>query len=255
MSGLRTIDVTGMDDPGVLDTPSVQEFLQEIHKRATREQLDALLAALGRKAQRFGEILAPDALTTMDEPTARALLRSIFVTRRRVGAVLGADPVSVFADRVAELLYGSGPLEARFDAFCAAVALDEAHAPDLAAELLHFSAPDVHPLWSRWIWDPRTRTGALPLVMGDDVDLEADGPGAVYARVAQASRFLDGTAEVASFRTSAGGSLATDVFLVGVYSVYMNTVLGLKMSQEFNAIVPALPELGRRLLGVHRMEV
>ncbi len=255
MSGLRTIDVAGIEDPGVLDTPSVQEFLQEIHKRATREQLDALLAALGRKAQRFGEILAPEALGSLDAATARAMLRSIFVTRRRVGTVLGADPVSVFADRVGDLLYGSGRLEARFDTFCSLVALDEAHAPDLAAELLHFSAPDVHPLWSRWIWDPRTRTGALPLVVGDGVDLEADGAGATYAQVASASRFLDGTAEVASFRTLDGSNLATDVFLVGVYSVYMNTVLGLKMSQEFNAIVPALPELGRRLLGVHRMEV
>ena len=66
---------------------------------------------------------------------------------------------------------------------------------------------------------------------------------------------VDGSPEAASFRPEGGGRLGTDVFLVAVYGVYMSTVLGLKMSQEFNAIVPPIPQLARRLLGTHRMEV
>ena len=46
-----------------------------------------------------------------------------------------------------------------------------------------------------------------------------------------------------------------DVFLACVYSVYMYTVLRLRMTQEFNRIVPELPDLVRRLLGVYRPEV
>ena len=47
----------------------------------------------------------------------------------------------------------------------------------------------------------------------------------------------------------------TDVFLACVYAVYMYTVLRLRMTQEFNRIVPELPDLVRRLLGVYRPEV
>ncbi len=253
---VRTIELAGFGDSEVLDAPSMQELLAEIHRRATREQLDALLAALGRKADAFGAALAPGAVESLDEAATRRILRSIFVTRRRVGTVLGHDPVATFLATVADLLHGSGRLADRIDTFVDIVVLEDHHALDLAAELLHFWAPERHPLSARWIWDPRTRTGALPLVLGDDVDLEADTPGETYVRVSEASRALDATAEVSSFRTGGGGGgLATDVFLAGTYSVYMNTVLGLKMSQEFNAIVPALPELARRLLGVHRMEV
>ena len=43
--------------------------------------------------------------------------------------------------------------------------------------------------------------------------------------------------------------------LACVYAVYMYTVLRLRMTQEFNRIVPELPDLVRRLLGVYRPEV
>ncbi|MNC94329.1 hypothetical protein D3C83_111550 [compost metagenome] len=50
-------------------------------------------------------------------------------------------------------------------------------------------------------------------------------------------------------------NVGADVFLACVYSVYMYTVLRLRMTQEFNRIVPELPDLVRRLLGVYRPEV
>jgi hypothetical protein len=37
--------------------------------------------------------------------------------------------------------------------------------------------------------------------------------------------------------------------------IYMYMVLRLRMTQEFNRIVPELPDLVRRLLGVWRLEV
>jgi len=252
---VRVPDLAGLEDPGLLDAPSIQEISVEIHRRATREQLDALLAALACKSAVFAALLEPAALAAADEAALRRLLGGVFATRRRPSAVLGTEPAGVLAQRIEALLRGPEQLPDRFDAFCAALPLDPLHAADLAAELLHFSAPDVHPLWARWIYNPDTRTGALPLLLGDDVDLEAEGLGATYLRVSAASRLLDGAPEVAGLHDGRGDAFAADVFLVGAYSVYMSTVLGLKMTQEFNAIVPALPELARRLLGVHRMEL
>ncbi len=45
------------------------------------------------------------------------------------------------------------------------------------------------------------------------------------------------------------------VYLACVYGVYMYTTLRIRMTQEFNKVVPQLPELIRRLLGTYRIEV
>lgn len=245
----------GVGDTEIIDAPSAQELLVEIHKRATREQLDATVAGLQRKSAGFQRILARDRIADAGADDLRAVLRSVFATRRRVSSVLGTEPADRLKERVTDLLYGPDPLHARFDRFCAAVDQPPELAAELAGELLHFTDPEHRWPWARWMWNPRTRTGALPLVLSEHVDLEVDGLGAGYVRIGEAMTLLDDTPEAASFRAPSGGTLGTTVYLVGVYSVYMSTVLGLKMSQEFNAIVPSLPELARRLLGVHRMEV
>ena len=58
----------------------------------------------------------------------------------------------------------------------------------------------------------------------------------------------------AGFRTSGHGVFGTDVFLASVYAVYMYTTLRMRMTQEFNRVIPELAELVSRLLGVHRLE-
>lgn len=251
---VRQINIEGFgESASVVDAPTAQELLTEIHRRATREQLDGIVGALERKVERFAQWLTPAALRADDGVAVRDVLRHIFATRRRVSVVLGSQPAEAFGARVEELLWGADPLADRIDAFCEEANLPPLVAAELAAELLRYGDPSTHWLWSRWIWNPQTRTGALPLVVGEDFDLEADGLGATYVRVGEAIRFLDESPEAASFRPSTGGTLGTDVFLAGVFSVYASTVLGLKLSQEFNAVIPPLPELARRLLGVHRM--
>ena len=54
------------------------------------------------------------------------------------------------------------------------------------------------------------------------------------------------------FRTEGHGVFGTDVFLASVYAVYMYTTLRMRMTQEFNKIIPELAELVQRLLGVNR---
>ncbi len=44
------------------------------------------------------------------------------------------------------------------------------------------------------------------------------------------------------------------MFLACVYAVYMYTVFRMKLSNEFNRILPELPEFTRRLLGVYRLD-
>jgi hypothetical protein len=105
------------------------------------------------------------------------------------------------------------------------------------------------------MWDPRTQTGSLALVTEDDYDLDAPNRGEGYLRVGEAVAFVSETGKQVGFTALGPGLFGTDVFLACVYAVYMYTVLRLRMTQEFNKIVPELPDLVRRLLGVHRPEV
>ena len=108
------------------------------------------------------------------------------------------------------------------------------------------------------MWDPRTETGALPLVTMDDVALGGELRGQVYLQVGEAVAFVDETGKASGFTAlgggGSGGPFGIDVYLAAVYGVYMYTVLRMRMTQEFNRLVPELPDLVRRLLGVYYRE-
>lgn len=238
-----------------VDVPTARELLEAAHSRITREEIAQVVELLEAKARGFRARLGVEAIATADEATLREVLRSIFVSRRRVGAIFGPRPAEELRETIAQLLHGDAPAGERVEAFCGRVDLPAPSAVELAGELLHFCDPEHSWLCSRFIYNADTRTGALPLLVSEDYDLEGDGTGTTYERIGAAMRSVDASAEASSFRPQGGGALGTDVFLACVYGVYMNTVLGLKMSQEFNALIPPLPQLARRLLGVHKMEV
>ncbi|MEK7717520.1 MAG: hypothetical protein AAB322_07210, partial [Pseudomonadota bacterium] len=126
---------------------------------------------------------------------------------------------------------------------------------DLASECLHFTQPDHHWLWTRWMWDPIAGTGALPLVTTEGYRFEGTSPGDTYLHVGEAVSFVGATVEAAGLTQRARGPFGVDVFLVSVYAVYLYTVLRMRMTQEFNRVVPGLSDLSRRLLGLRTVEV
>ena len=88
-----------------------------------------------------------------------------------------------------------------------------------------------------------------------DVDLAAGASrGEVYLTVGRATAFVDETGKAAGFTDAAPGLFGTDMFLAAVYGVYMYTVLRMRMTREFNQLVPQLPDLIRRLLGIYYQE-
>ncbi len=193
----------------------------------------------------------------MTETEAEGLLRSVFATRRRHRVILETLTVDGFAELCRSLVHGSDPAGERLAAFHEAIAsIGRDVAPqagfDLGSSLLHFTDPDRYWLWTRWMWDPITETGALPLVITEDVDLATDDVAEAYRRIGIAIAFVNDVGEAAEFREKGRGILDTDVFLASVYAIYLYTTLRMRMTQEFNQVVPGLSELVRRLLGVHR---
>jgi hypothetical protein len=244
----------------VVDTPAALEFMREIAERVNPEDLAAISTALSDKSRRLA-VLAGGGARHLDEAAWREVLRSCFPSRRRAGDILervGKDRLGAAADALFE---DGEPLATRLSCFNQMLCDFRSAQADLAFELLHFAAPDRYWLWARWIWDPAAGTGALPLLVGDEVDLGAGLLGAVpgcervaaYETVGEASAMVAGT--VRALGLSREGPFDLDVFLACVYGVYMYTVLRMRMTQEFNRIVPELPQLVSRLLGVHHREV
>jgi hypothetical protein len=239
--------------PGV-DTPSALEFQREIQARISPGELAAIGADLARKSGALRELLTPGA--ELDRAALHQVLRWVFGARRHSGELLDAIGPRPLGAAIARLLDPGEDVAARFDAFDAVLAGLPGPGFDLPGELLHFASPGQYWLWTRWLWNPATKTGALPLVITEDIDLtEGASRGEVYLTIGRATAFVDETGKAAGFTSAGPGLLGTDVYLAAVYAVYMYTVLRMRMTNEFNRLLPPLPALVRRLLGVYHLEV
>jgi hypothetical protein len=180
----------------------------------------------------------------------------VFGARRHADEILDAIGPRPLGAAITRLLDPGEDVAARFDAFDAVLAGLPGPGFDLPGELLHFASPGQYWLWTRWLWNPATKTGALPLVITEDIDLaEGATRGEVYLTIGRATAFVDETGKAAGFTGAGPGLLGTDVYLAAVYAVYMYTVLRMRMTEEFNRLLPPLPALVRRLLGVYHLEV
>lgn len=238
----------------VVDTLSAQEFMREAMAKISAEDLESIARDVEVKSHRFQEIFAADNLMTGDSERISSALKLVFAVRRRIGRIYEARDDASLQKLIWELLYGNAPLSDRFDAFCIAFPeLEENMRYDLASELLHFTNPSDYWLWTRWMWDPEISTGSLRLVTEDELDLNGATPGETYLKVGEAVAFVTATGDAAGFTRIGDGRFGLDVFLACVYGIYTYTVLRMRMTQEFNKVVPQLPELARRLLGVWKL--
>jgi hypothetical protein len=240
----------------VVDTESAREFMRETLRLISEAELGVIAAELAVKHARFQALLTRPSRPPLGEAELTRLLRSIFSTRRRVPELLSRVGSARLAAWIDELVTRREPVDRRLQTFCERL---DGVAPgvrwDLASELLHFTDPERYWLWTRWVWDPTTRTGALPLVTMEEVDLAAPSIGETYLAVGRAVAFVHETGRAAGFTRIGDGPLGVDVYLACVYCVYVYTTVRMRMTQEFNRVIPPLPELARRFLGVHKMEV
>jgi hypothetical protein len=236
----------------VVDTETAKEFMKETLEKVDVEELSKICAEVEAKSASFREALSQEALPELTPSDLHSVLLRVFSTRGKTRATLEAFDLDDMRGWFAELLYGAGELAGRLEAFVGRLdGVAENVRVDLASEVLHFTDPEQYWLWTRWMWDPRTRTGALPLVTTAAYDLQGDRPGEIYMKVGRAVAFVHEVGDAAGFQRISRSIFGTDVFLCCVYAIYTYTVLRMRMTQEFNKVMPNLPEFCRRLLGVH----
>lgn len=236
----------------VVDTPAAGEFFAQVLQVCSAEELSGIGDDLQRKSDAMRALAGADP-ATMGDDNLRELLGWVFCTRRKVDRIFAMIEPAELACGIADLMHGSSGITARYQRFAELLEPLPGIAEDLPGELLHFLDPGRYWLWTRWMWDPDAETGALALVTTDETDLGGwgAGRGEVYMSVGRAVAFVEETGKAAGFTDFGRGLFGTDVFLAAVYGIYLNTVLAMRTTRELTQMLPALPELTRRMLGVH----
>ncbi len=243
----------------MVDTPTAREFTELALQRVSEAELETVAGKVEFKAERLSKLLHPDRLAVWTEDDAIQTLRWIFSTKRKASLILNVLGLEGLVGEIQALIWGVGDPGDRLEEFHGVILdlgrdLPTSLGFDLGSELLHFSDPDRYWLWTRWMWNPESATGSLPLIVMEEIELDAGSVAETYRRIGVAMAFVDEVGAAAGFRTQGHGVFGTDVFLASVYAIYMYTTLRMRMTQEFNRVIPELSELVSRLLGVHRLE-
>jgi hypothetical protein len=170
MFGLRTRKAQAPAPRGVvldLSGPKLRRAFE--HLLAAAEEtggIERYVGALALKASLFEEVLGRGKIGEMSEAEFLDIAAFVAPARRRVGAWLAENGFRKMQTRLAALMEGWSDVstaDARLAAFEGSFPANRANrwVRDLAAEALHFTAPEHYPLMTRWMWDARVGTGVL----------------------------------------------------------------------------------------------
>ncbi len=238
----------------LIDLETVKEFMAETLDKVDEKYLVQMADDMELKSAYFQKILNIDYLPNATENEILSILKFVFSIKRKAADIMNTVGLVELKNAISELLYGKKMIEIRFQKFCNQVKLkDKYQRADLASELLHFTMPDTYWLWTRWMWNPKNKTGALPLVITEDFDLKGDSLGEIYLKVGRAVAFVHAMSETGGYRFISDRLFGTNVFLSCVYVIYAYTILKMRMTKEFNNVMPGVVEFSRRILGLYRI--
>jgi len=236
----------------LIDIEAAREFMKETLDKVDKQILIEIANTLEEKSLLFQNALSKDKILELTKEDFDNILDKVFSIRRKKNKLYETISFENLKAAIYELLHSLDRIEKRFQDFFNILGdLNTSLKYDLAGELLHFSYPDKYWLWSRWMWDPKNKTGAIPLVTSEDFDLQGTEMSETYMKVGKGVAFVHSVAESAEFQFINRSLFGTDVYLSCVYIIYAYTVLKIKMTKEFNEVMPGLTEFSRRLLGVY----
>jgi len=236
------------------DDPELQKNLQESLAQVSPKDVIAIADELAERHTRiFLGIEADSAKVASSFPE---IASAVTHTKANARTLTNHFAQSGFK-RFDTLLHGDAPVPVRVAAFVEKFdALDTRLALELATGLLHNTSPKDNWLWTRWLWDPTTGTGILPLLAGSVHNLVATNLADGYARVgsvtAMSMKFAEGTDLFTNglMEDERREPFANSAFLACAYGVYMYGTTSWRLSRDFNELLPSLPNMARRLLGL-----
>ncbi len=222
-----------------LSGPKLRQAFESLAESAENSGgVERYVGALALKASLFEEVLGKGRVSELSETEFCDLAAFISPVRRRIGAWLARNGFPALRRRLEALLHGWSDLataDRRFGAFVASFPADREHrwARDLAAEVLHFTAPHHYPLMTRWMWDARVNTGVLREIWHSDREVGIIAVEDRFATFAMLREELEGfLADNGVFRDL---SFYVDLLCAHVYAGYINDRGGQYLHGDFCA--------------------
>jgi hypothetical protein len=239
------------------DDPELQKTLQESLAQVSPEDVIAIADELAERQARLFQSLGPASASWASSLAEIASAVTHTKANARTIANYFAQSDHAIFD---ELLNGEAPTPVRVASFVEKLnALDTRLALELASGLLHNTFPKENWLWTRWLWDPTTGTGILPLLAGSTHNLLATNLADGYARVGSVTalsvKFGESTDLFSPDLVNdvKRAPFANSAFLACAYAVYMYGSTSWRLSRDFNELLPSLPNMARRLLGLPKL--
>ena len=235
------------------------EFIRDQFEVIEWNDLRPIVQELDGKSNFFQTRLRHDQhIPTLSNADWNALLQYIFATHKYRAQMQSALDNGELQATVHNLLHGENPdLAERINTFLAALQVVNVElGTELAGEFLHFTFPDRYWLWARWMYNAETHTGTLPLLLDGDKELRGATPGETYLRIGRAIVLVT---QVKDAEWLFHGGLtdaplqrpfAIDTFLATSYGAYLYGITAWRLTREFHKVLPPLPRLVRRLLGL-----
>ena len=178
-------------------------------------------------------------------------MEKVFSVRRKRQRLIEETGVENLKRAISDLLYGkANSWEERVENFVKSIkGMDRKSARDLASELLHFTFPEDYVLWTSWIWDLESESGAV-------VFLKEEPPkrhmyGETYEEFEQIYKQVQ--EKLLDFGIKVKGYLFVDIFLAMIYATYVD-YMTLSTMHSAKGFFPPAGVMARRLLGVQRPE-
>ncbi len=229
-----------------------EEFLQEFYRD------------LRAKSELFKEKLEEKRIKELTEKDLEEILERIFPARRKKRRIIEETGTENLKESIKKLLYGEGggflgigrkedtrSWEEKVEEFARSIrGVDRRAARDIAAELLHFTFPDRYILWTSWVWDPETETGAI-VFLKEEPPTGGKGRkmyGETYEQFEQVYRQI--AEKLREFGVKVEDFLFVDIFLAMIYATYVD-YMTLSTMHSAKGFFPPAGVMARRLLGVH----
>lgn len=239
-----------MKKPVILDDFLVRDYLIKILGEG-EEFIQDFYKDLLAKSLIFQQAFSKERLASLTEEDLDIILERIFPARRRRERIIKETGLERLKEAISDLLYGKAQAwEERVEGFVKEIrGVDKKRARDIASEILHFTFPEDYILWTSWIWDPESESGAI-------VFLKEEPPkksmyGETYGEFEHVYKQIQ--EKLLNFGIKVRGYLFVDIFLAMIYATYVD-YMTLSTMHSAKGFFPPVGVMARRLLGVIRKE-
>ena len=238
--------------PTTLDDALIRDYLVKILGEG-EDFVQDFYAELEEKSSLFQEKLSKERLPSLTKEELGTILERVFSTRRKKDRIIEETGESNLKSAISDLLYGMEDKswdEKVFEFSKRIRGVDVKSARDLASELLHFTFPDRYILWTSWIWDPTSETGAI-VFLKEEPPTGGRGRRMYGEKYDQFKQIYEQIAEkLEEFGIKVKGYLFVDIFLAMIYATYVD-YMTLSTMHSAKGFFPPAGVMAKRLLGVN----